>query len=902
MIRLSLLPCLVLLSWLLAAPAQAVAPIDLRDWNPELQPMHALDGDWRLTWIEPERAEQQVRIPFTWGKGTPTFWGEVGFGRVELRSQLMLPAHASQLALYFDDFKSAARVWVDGALVLERGRPGDAQDEVPRLQSAIVPLPQGHTQVDIRIELSNHFHHEGGIDMAVRAGTLQTLQMDASRQRALYLLTVGAAFMMALFMGLLDRSAARSLGGAPLAAMLVLAGMRAASSGELLDHYLQWPALWIYRIEYLSGHLFAPAYGFLLLRLFPRELSRRLVVLLAGVGVLGAALTLLLPAHFFTLLRDPCALWLLLSELYFLGALLLAARRRRAGALWVLLGMVVMDATIVNDLLMYSFSVSTLNLIPVGVLFFLLSHGLVVGSRVIAALQHSNQLRDDLQRLNASLEARVDERTRALAVARDQALHEAQQSLERQAMLSHELRTPLVAIQGHLQLLDQGGLDGRQQQRIETVQSAAQSLTDVLDGLMLLSRAEKLELPPAQAFSPMRLAEECAAIFQPQAEARALRLSTACAAGLPAFVLGNPKPLRQILFNLLGNALKFTESGEVVIRLDRDGDGLLIEVRDTGPGIRPELQASIFDAFVRDPLSDRPGIGLGLYISARLAALIGGQLTLDSAPGRGTTMRLALPWPEIDEPEPSADEVAQLQGMRVLLVEDVEVSRLVTAELLQSWGCQVGTARSGLEAVAACLAAPYDLVLMDMRLPDIDGLAASRRILEGASEPRPLLLALTANAADLDPQQCREAGLSGVLAKPLHREALLAVLENWESPAPVAAPPTEELSQERLAMLRGWLGAALFDRLLPTLCTSLRDIRASLASLPDGGRGTEQLEALCHRLRGSTLNFGLDQLAQAAERTRRPEQIPALLAVLDRHLVLLEDRLAVEAAMRRTDA
>ncbi|BCD83882.1 hypothetical protein PSm6_02890 [Pseudomonas solani] len=141
-----------------------------------------------------------------------------------------------------------------------------------------------------------------------------------------------------------------------------------------------------------------------------------------------------------------------------------------------------------------------------------------------------------------------------------------------------------------------------------------------------------------------------------------------------------------------------------------------------------------------------------------------------------------------------------------------------------------------------------------------------------------------------------------MLAKPLHREALLAVLESWESPVPMAGKQTEELSQERLAMLRGWLGAALFDRLLPTLCTSLREIRASLASLPDGGRGTEQLEALCHRLRGSTLNFGLDQLAQAAERTRRPEQVPALLAVLDRHLVLLEDRLAVEAALRRTDA
>lgn len=894
-LRLYLFLCLSL--WLPAWAAQAEPLNDLRAWNPVPGALHVLDGAWRLTWLEPAQAEQEVQLPFTWKRGTPKPWGEVGFGRIELRSELLLPEHTEPLALYFDDFKSAARVWIDGNLAFERGRPGDAEQEVQRLQSAIVPLPLGAKRVAVRIELSNHFHHEGGIDMEVRAGTLAGLLLDASRQRALYLLTLGGALMMALFMALMDRSATRALGGLPFAVLLVLAGLRTASSGELLDHYLQWPSVWIYRIEYLSGHLFSPVYGVLLLRLFPDELSRRVQRVLVVVGALGALVTLGTPAAFFTLTRDPCAIWLLLCELYFLGALVLAVRRRRPGALVALAGMLVMDATIVNDLLLYSLSVPTLNLIPLGILFFMLSHGVVVGSRVIDALQRSKRLSRDLQRLNASLEARVEERTQALAVARDQALHEARQSLERQAMLSHELRTPLVAIQGHLHLLAGDGLDPEQRHRLDTVRVAAQSLTDVLDGLMLLSRAEKLELPPAQVFSPERLVQECAAIFRPQAEARGLRLLTRCADDLPAYVLGHPQPLRQVLYNLLGNALKFTDQGQVLVILERSSQGLALRVADTGPGIRHELQPTLFDAFVRDPEAGQPGIGLGLYISARLAALMGARLALDSAPGQGTRIDLWLPWQAAEAPAPvQEEESALLQGLRVLLVEDVEVNRLVTAELLERWGCQVSTARDGREGVEACATGTFDLVLMDLRLPDIDGLTASRLILQQARSAPPVLVALTANARDLDPRQWREAGLRAVLGKPLRRDALLAVLEDWDAPGEAPPAQAEAFSEARLEALRGWLGHALFDRLLPTLVASLEEVRDALVHLPEAPEAARlELSALCHRLRGSTLNFGLDGLAQAAERTERPEQVPELLAILERHLLLLRQRLEREA-------
>lgn len=872
-----------------ATPAQQ----DIRGWD-STQGSVNLTGEWQLTWLSPQRPTRSVVLPFTWNDTATQPWGSVGFGHIALETELLLPDIGIPLALYFDDFKSAARIWVNDHLVVQRGVPGDAQTERARLQSAIVPLPIGAERARIRIELSNHFHHEGGIDMPVRLGEMQALQLASQQHSGLYLLLCGAALMMALFMGLLDRSSARAFGGAPFAAMLLLAGLRAASSGELLDQYFGWPALWNYRVEYLSGHLFAPAYGYLLLRLFPQETWRPLVRLMLGVGVLGAVLTLLMPPSFFTLLRDPCALWLVLSELYFLGCTVLAIKRRRPGAWIILLGMLAMDAAVINDLAMYSLGVQTLNLIPLGVLLLLLTHGLVVGNRVVSALARNIELREDLQRLNTTLEGRVEERTQALAVARDQALHEAEQSLQRQAMLSHELRTPLVAIQGHLQLLDPLTLPRDVQQRIRTVQAAAMSLTEVLDGLMLLSKAETVRVPSMSPFAPRALVEECAAVFRPQAEAKGLRLEVSCSEAVPAFVEGAAPSLRQILFNLLGNAIKFTESGSVFLSLTLQARGLLLTVRDTGCGVAPELQSEIFKAFVRDARAGRPGIGLGLYIVARLAELLDGWVQCTSQTDVGTSVELWLPWGATEEPEEIFEDDCQaLHGLRVLLVEDVEVNREVTSELLRRWGCQVSAVASGCGAVDACLGQLFDVVLMDVHLPDIDGLEACRRILKTSAGHKPQILALTANAADLDPALCRSAGLLGILAKPLRREELVALLTDSAAASASKAESVvdqdeAQLSLQRLAQLREWLGGEVFDRLLPRLHASLLEVRSGLLECAADGSTEARRRHLCHRLQGSAVNFGFSRLAACAASAAESGHLPGLLDELERHLSLLD--------------
>ncbi len=879
----------ILLVWPGNALLAGEAVNDLRDWRAQAGP-RALDGLWQLQWVEPERASQQVRLPFSWQDGTPVFWGEVGFGQIELSTTLLLPVDSAPLALRFDDFKSAAAVWVNGHLVVLRGQPGDAGREEARLQSAIVPLPPGEPQVEVRVRLSNHFHHEGGIDSPVLLGELAALQQQAGSHQAIYLLVCGAALMMALFMLLIDRSAVRQLGGAPFAALLVLGCLRAASSGELLDEFLQLPALWVYRSEYLPAHLFAPVYGFLLLRLFPQEMSRRVLRLLWLVGGVGALLTLLLPPAFFTLLRDPVALWLMPCALYFIAVVVQAWHHRRPGATGILAGILLLDASVVNDLMVHSLNMPGINLIPLGILALLLSHGVVVGSRVMGVLLRNIELRQDLQRLNAGLEERIDARTRELASARDDALQQAQQTLERQAMLSHELRTPLVAIQGHLQLLDMASLPAPVQQRLGIVKVAAQSLTEVLDGLALLSRQERLggEQVPSH-FMPQRLAEECVAIFQPQARDKGLNLRLHCLPGLPQHVLGLPHYLRQVLYNLIGNALKFTRDGGISISLEPKGDGVQLWVSDTGPGISPALQEEVFKAFVRDPHTGQLGLGLGLYVVARLVELMRGRVELSSAPGQGTCIGVWLPLQTVDAPQ-SGVPAAALQGLRVLLVEDVEVSRQVTRELLQSWGCQVMTADCGAQAVAICARHEFDLVLMDVHLPDGNGLQVCRQIREEAGEWAPRIVALTASAAELLPDDWRAAGMQAVLSKPLSRMALSALLgadvpdTGAVAPRQADTPPCR--SNARLDALRDWLGAELFERLRPQLVSSLREVGKQLQALGPGDES--ERSRLCHRLRGSALNFGLDELAAACQGVRTPARLAQLLVLLQQQLAELE--------------
>jgi signal transduction histidine kinase/ActR/RegA family two-component response regulator len=384
--------------------------------------------------------------------------------------------------------------------------------------------------------------------------------------------------------------------------------------------------------------------------------------------------------------------------------------------------------------------------------------------------------------------------------AQRQAHKLAQAKSEFLAKMSHEIRTPLNGVIAIADLMAATQLNDEQHELLDTLRLSAKTLLGIINDILDFSKIEAgrmvLETLP---FTPTVLVEEVASIMAPAAHSKGLTVRTELSSSLPHSVAGDPLRLRQILLNFVGNAIKFTACGEVVIRAMRlkKGEGqsawLRFEVQDTGVGIPPEKQAGIFDAFTQADSSvtrQYGGTGLGLAICKRLVELMGGQIGVYSQPGQGSCFWFEVPLPVIQEnapeettaqPSGSALNSHELDGVRVLLVEDNPVNQKVAIRMLQKLGCVVELAENGQQALEKLERASYDIVLMDMQMPIMDGLTATRllRQREQQTGHHQVVIALTANAMQTDRELCLEAGMDDYLSKPLTLDALQVMLLRW---------------------------------------------------------------------------------------------------------------------------
>ena len=478
------------------------------------------------------------------------------------------------------------------------------------------------------------------------------------------------------------------------------------------------------------------------------------------------------------------------------------------------------------------------------------------------------------------------------------------------ANMSHEIRTPFHGMLGMMSLLQDSGLSPRQAVYLDTARESAHHLLAILNDILDISQLEsgKLQVAP-QTVDLMQLLHQVDALMRAQAMAKGLVLRIDIETDVPRWVRADPTRLRQILFNLLSNALKFTSVGEVVLAVtNAAGRRLQFKVTDSGIGMDGPTQARLFQRFMQGderPSRRASGTGLGLQISRDLARLMGGDITVSSEPGRGSAFSVSLPLvsaavPTLADDAPGAADAGHSRPLRVLVAEDHAVNRAYLEAVLEKLGHHGVFVDDGHGAVLAVRTQspdkPFDVVLMDLHMPDMDGFTAARAIRALPSpQGRVPIVALTADAFQTSRELAREAGMEGFLTKPAHLPQLRDALQRYgagSTPRPPEAtaagitPPASLLDMETVSDVMQTLTETKYANLLGQFFDDRRTTVGALRRAVSDAAPAE-LAGRAHSLKGAAASLGLRALGAIAQQVQlgaadaRPAELARLIDSLE---------------------
>lgn len=756
----------------------------------------ALDGEWAFypgEFAPPTDplapAAAVLRTPGAWNNQPIGERRLSGQGAGTYAARIILPTDAPALGLKLLTCSSACRYFVrsDGGWreVYAAGRPALDESEIPEYRPAVVALPPLGGDLELLIHVSNFQHHRGGLWRSPELGAYERLNRQRARSLYVDFFLIGALLIMGAYhagISVLRRGNRSSLW---LGCFCLLMALRISLTGEmaLLEVFPHAPWLLRLKLEYMNFNLALAAFLAYGAALFPREQPRTgsRIVIAGAIGL--AAFALLAPPEWFTRTLTAAQLWMGAGIVVLVWGFARAARARFEDARLFLTGVLVLAGAVVNDML-YSQSLSAVGyLAPLGMFIFIALQAIGLARRFASALS-------EVERLNESLETRVQQRTRELRIETERALEASRAKSQFLSTMAHEVRTPLNVVLGNVHLLLEEDLPTDQRRILESVQASSQSLSALLNDVLDLARIEAGKmLVQTSPFGLREQLEEIAAAFRPRAAERGNQLLVHFDPAAPRFVVADRIKLGQIITNLLSNAIKFTRGGIIELQVQTDnqaGDRLMVRftVSDTGVGIAPDRLEAIFDKFTQENahVSLRyGGAGLGLAIVQGLVALLEGDIAAESEPGRGSRFTVRLPLQSGEAP-PAAERVESrtgtLAGLRILAAEDNPDNMALLRRLLERWGGKLTEAQNGSEAVDSYNSGEFDVILMDLQMPVMDGFEAARRIIDEARRQRKTvrIIAFTAAAVPEIRDRAYANGILEFLTKPVQPAELHAAL------------------------------------------------------------------------------------------------------------------------------
>lgn len=454
----------------------------------------------------------------------------------------------------------------------------------------------------------------------------------------------------------------------------------------------------------------------------------------------------------------------------------------------------------------------------------------------------------------------------ALMRAKEAAEALAKMKSESFAMISHELRTPVNGVLGLSQLLELQSLPKSAAQIASRITQAGRTLAVIINDIVDLAMLETGHLRlNKRRFDPKETITGAVSLATAIPNQSGIAVHVTTGPAIPSYLIGDPARLQQIIINIVGNGIKFTEVGSIEVRVDcvvRDLDNadITIDVIDTGVGIPPHIIPRLFQPSSQAETGHRrrfDGLGLGLAISKRLIEAMGGQITVQSEVGRGSTFRIVLPF----ESSPVAEVIEDLDrtmGLRVLVVDDVSLNRDVITQMLRAEHCEVSVAGSGQDAIEKVATEPFDLVLMDIRMPGMDGLAATT-VIRSNRKNLPIF-GLTANPLQTDRPLYLLRGIDYIVEKPVEREQLKAALRRCQT---LERVQTQRILPPRLFRLQESLGSERTRRIVAMFAEVAAEATETIAHQCSHMNFSEVAEA-AHRLCGTASNIGLDEISESA--------------------------------------